>query len=60
MASSAELYERGNRLRREGRYDEAMNAYSEAVALDPDSPARTAREMLAAQFEFYCKDYYNP
>ncbi len=58
--TSGELYRKGNELRREGRFAEAMNVYSEALSIDPDSPAKVAREMLVAQFDFYCKDYYNP
>ncbi len=55
-----ELYEEGNKARREGRFADAMNLYAKAVERDPDSPARVAREMLAEQFEFYCRDIYNP
>ncbi len=57
---SEELYRQGNLMRRQGHYAEAMNLYAEAVRLDPASPARVAREMLASQFDFFCKDYYNP
>ena len=32
----------------------------EAIALDPDSPAVVAKEMLDNILGFYCKDYYNP
>ncbi len=58
--NSKTLYEQGNEQRRKGNFAEAMNLYSEAIRLDPDSPARVAREMLRAQFDFYCKDFYNP
>ncbi len=37
-----------------------MNAYEQAEALDPESPAAAARKMLSAILEFRCKDYYNP
>lgn len=60
MEKGLELYERGNELRRQGRYAEALNAYSEAAELDPEGPAATAKKMLEEQFEYYCKDYYNP
>lgn len=53
-------YERGNELRREGRFGEAISAYMEAIALDPNSPAVEAKEMLDSIMSFYCKDYYNP
>ncbi|MCD8282706.1 MAG: tetratricopeptide repeat protein [Prevotella sp.] len=58
--SSEELYQKGNEMRRAGRFAEAMNLYSAALDKDPNSPARTAREMLEAQFAFFCKDIYNP
>ena len=35
-------------------------SYMEAIALDPESPAVTAKEMLGSIMSFYCKDYYNP
>ena len=54
------LYEKGNALRRQQLWSEAMNAYDEAARLDPQSPAVAARQMLAEIMEFYCKDYYNP
>ena len=58
--TAEELYRLGNEHRKAGRYAEAMNAYSEALALDPESPAAVAKEMLEEQYRFYCKDYYNP
>jgi cytochrome c-type biogenesis protein CcmH/NrfG len=57
---AAALYEKGNALRRQQLWSEAMNAYDEAARLDPQSPAVAARQMLAEIMEFYCKDYYNP
>lgn len=57
----AEYYYRtGNEWRRKGDYKKAHDFYSEAIALDPDSPAVTALEMLDNIMSFYCKDYYNP
>ncbi len=38
----------------------AQNCYLEAIALDPNSPAATALEMLDDIQNFYHKDYYNP
>ncbi len=58
--TSEELYKQGNEHRRRGEYAEALNCYNAAVKLDPDSPARVAKEMLEAQYEYFCKDYYNP
>ena len=58
--TAEELYEQGNAYRRLGLFHEALNSYSEAIALDPESPAVIAKQMLDEQFAFYCKDYYNP
>lgn len=55
-----EYYEQGNDLRRQGLWHEAMNSYTQAIALDPDSPAVTARRMLEDIMNYYCKDLYNP
>lgn len=57
---AARLYEEGNAHRKQQRWADALNAYEQAVALDPDSPAAAARQMLVDIMEFYCKDYYNP
>ena len=38
----------------------AQNCYLEAVALDADSPAAAANEMLESIMAFRHKDYYNP
>jgi len=37
-----------------------MTLYGEAIELDPESPAVTARQMLADIMNYYCKDMYNP
>lgn len=57
---AAELYVQGNALRKQQRWGEAMNAYEQAAALDPESPAAHARQMLLQILEFYNKDSYNP
>ena len=57
---AARLYEHGNALRKQQLWAEALNAYEQAAALDPDSPALHARQMLMDIMEFYCKDLYNP
>ena len=59
-SQAAELYAQGNALRKQQRWGEAMNAYEQATALDPDSPAAHARQMLMQIMEYYNKDYYNP
>ena len=55
-----EYYEEGNEWRKKGNFQMAQNCYLEAVALDPDSPAAIAMEMLADIQSLYHKDYYNP
>ena len=56
---SISYYKKGNALRREGKWAEAMNCYMEAIALDPDSPAVEARQMLEDIMNFYYKEMYN-
>ena len=58
--SAEEYYQQGNEARKRGRWDEAINAYIQAIALDPDSPAAEAKRMLDDIMAFYCKDMYNP
>lgn len=58
--SADELYQRGNEMRRQGLWHEAINLYIEAIELDPDSPAREAKAMLDDILGFYNKDAYNP
>ncbi len=54
------LYRRGNELRKQQRWADAINAYEQATALDPQSPAAAARQMLKDILDFRCNDYYNP
>ncbi len=58
--TAEDLYQQGNEHRRRGEYAEALNKYHAALKLDPYSPAAVAKEMLEKQYEFFCKDYYNP
>ena len=55
-----EYYRRGNEYRKQGNWQMALNNYMEAIALDPESPAVQAKEMLDQILSFYHKDYYNP
>ncbi len=57
---AALLYEEGNAQRKQQHWAEALNAYEQAAALDPESPAVAARKMLVDIMEYYCKEYYNP
>lgn len=58
--TAEEYYQQGNHYRWQGDFQHALECYMEAIALDPDSPARQAKEMLDDILGFYCKDYYNP
>ncbi len=58
--TAEEWYLQGNGARKRGQWHEAINAYIQAIALDPDSPAVEAKKMLDDIMAFYCKDMYNP
>ena len=60
LEKALDFYRQGNGHRRSGDYQAAMNAYMEAIALDPDSPAVEALRMLQDIMDYYCKDVYNP
>ena len=55
-----EYYRLGNEYRKQGNWQMTLNNYMEAIALDPESPAVQAKEMLDQILSFYHKDYYNP
>ena len=44
--SAEEYYQKGNEARKRGQWHEAINAYIQAIELDPDSPAVEAKRML--------------
>lgn len=50
----------GNAYRKKGDFKNAMENYLEAIAINPDSPAVEAHQMLINILEFYHKDLYNP
>ncbi|MBQ7514172.1 MAG: tetratricopeptide repeat protein [Prevotella sp.] len=58
--TAQEFYEQGNQARKQGLWHEAINAYIQAIELDPESPAVEAKKMLDDIMAFYCKDMYNP
>ena len=60
VMSAEDYYQRGNEARKRGQWHEAINAYIQAIELDPDSPAVEAKRMLDDIMAFYCKDMYNP
>lgn len=58
--TAEEYYQQGNAWRKQGDFKRALDSYMEAIALDPESPAVAAKEMMDDIMNFYCKDYYNP
>ena len=58
--TAEDYYKLGNEYRRKGDWKHAIDNYLEAIALDPESPAVEAKQMLVDMFAFYCKDMYNP
>lgn len=58
--TAEDYYKLGNEYRRKGDWKHAIDNYLEAIALDPESPAVEAKQMLDEMFAFYCKDMYNP
>ena len=55
-----EFYKRGNAYRKIGNWQQALNCYLEAIAIDKNSPAVEAKKMLDDILNFYNKDAYNP
>lgn len=58
--TAEEFYRLGNEFRKKGDWQQALNNYMEAIALDPESPAVEAKKMLEDILDFYHKDAYNP
>ena len=58
--TAEEYYRLGNEFRKKGDWQQALNNYMEAIALDPESPAVEAKKMLEDILDFYHKDAYNP
>lgn len=58
-ANSDAFYLLGNAYRKRGDWQGALNSYQEAIALNPESPAAEAREMLLDILNFYNKDMFN-
>ena len=53
-----EYYRKGNEFRKQGNWQEALNCYMEAIAIDPESPAAEAKKMVENILGFYNKDIY--
>ncbi len=58
--TSDDYYQQGNKLRKKGEWWKAINCYSSAIELNPNSPAVEAKEMLENILNYYNKDVYNP
>ena len=52
-------YLQGNAWRKKGNWQMAINNYLEALAINPESPARQALEIANEILDFYNKDMYN-
>ena len=53
-------YVLGNAYRRGNNWQDAINSYSRAVELNPESPAKEMRANCIKILDFYNKDMYNP
>jgi predicted negative regulator of RcsB-dependent stress response len=51
-------YMRGNVYFKAGNWQEAMQNYMEAIAINPESPASEALKMANGILDFYNKDLY--
>ncbi len=49
----------GNAYRKSEKWGEAMNAYANAVELNPESPAKHAYQSIVEVLDFFNKDMYN-
>jgi hypothetical protein len=52
--------ERGNDCLRRQLWKESLDSYTQAIALDPQSPAVELRKMVVNILNFYHKDRFNP
>ena len=57
--SDEAYYLLGNAYRKLGNWQEALNNYQEAIAINPESPAHAARQMVLDILNFYNKDMFN-
>ncbi|MCF0198375.1 MAG: tetratricopeptide repeat protein [Bacteroidaceae bacterium] len=53
-------YQLGNRFRQQQDWKRALEYYAEATALDPESPATKAAEILNNILDYRCKELINP
>ena len=50
----------GNAYCKLNDWQQALNAYGQALSINPQSPARIAHDRVLEIFNFYNKDIYNP
>lgn len=53
-------YLRGNAYRQLGNWRQAINNYHQAIAIDPNSPAKAACQNANEILDFFNHDLYNP
>lgn len=58
-ATADTYYLLGNAFRKKGDWQGALNNYQEAISIDPESPALSARMMVLDILNFYNKDMFN-
>lgn len=58
--TAEEYYQQGNCYRQQENWQMALNCYLQAIELDSQSPAVTAKQMVEDILSFYNKDAYNP
>ena len=59
VPSDRAYYLLGNAYRKKGDWQGAINNYLEAMAINPESPARNAYRIANDILDFYNKDMYN-
>ena len=53
-------YLKGNIFKKQEKWQEAINSYTEAIAINPKNPATTMRRICIDILNFYDKTLYNP
>jgi tetratricopeptide (TPR) repeat protein len=59
-AAAQQHYELGRKYWAEGERGAAITEYNRAVALDPESPAKTALELIYDIMDFFDPNQLNP
>jgi tetratricopeptide (TPR) repeat protein len=57
--SDSAYFIRGNAYRKKESWKEALDNYSEAISINPDSPAKLAYNATIEVLDFYNKDMFN-